>query len=415
MALKGVDVSVHQGAIDWKKVAKDGVKFAILRAGYGREISQKDKYFEVNYAGAKAAGIKVGAYWYSYADSVARGEQEARTFLKAIEGKKFDLPLFFDQEYETAILKLSDATRTDIVLRFVKTVKDAGYECGLYSSTDFLKNKLVTSRVADLKIWLAEYGPKLHYTGKVWAWQYSSKGRVSGIKGNVDMNHGYFEIAAPTKTQTQNSTGLLIDVYKRQVEVYDLERTCLDCGYRGEFDGNCPECNSSNLNEGYGQDTTIFVSTENLTDEVSYETDTGSVKNCFRLTAGDDLMTATVRLCNPSGGGYIWCITDDTKEDMSDELVAKINSYDELCHHYDEEAGSSIDATILVSYNELVDKYKSMNENLEKITSPIAGYSNLVKAYFSAIEFGSYLQTSMTVSYTHLVRDGVPLSVDPEG
>ena len=187
----------------------------------------------------------------------------------------------------------------------------------------------------------------------------------------------------------------------RTVEVYDLERTCLDCGYRGEFDGNCPECNSSNINEGYGQDTTIFVSTENLTDEVSYETDTGSVKNCFRLTAGDDLMTATVRLCNPSGGGYIWCITDDTKEDMSDELVAKLNSYDELCQHYNEEAGSSIDATILVSYNELVDKYKSMNENLEKITSPIAGYSNLVKAYFSAIEFGSYLQTSMMPTYEH--------------
>lgn len=187
----------------------------------------------------------------------------------------------------------------------------------------------------------------------------------------------------------------------RTVEVYDLERTCLDCGYRGEFDGNCPECNSSNINEGYGQDTTIFVSTENLTDEVSYEIDTGSVKNCFRLTAGDDLMTATVRLCNPSGGGYIWCITDDTKEDMSDELVAKLNSYDELCHHYDEEAGSSIDATILASYNELIDKYKPMNEDLEKIASPIAGYSNLVKAYFSAIEFGNYLQTSMMPTYEH--------------
>ncbi len=187
----------------------------------------------------------------------------------------------------------------------------------------------------------------------------------------------------------------------RTVEVYDLERTCLDCGYRGEFDGNCPECNSSNIKDGYGQDTTIFVSTENLTDEVSYETDTDSVKNCFRLTAGDDLMTATVRLCNPSGGGYIWCITDDTKEDMSDELVAKLNSYDELCQHYNEEAGSSIDAAILASYNELVDKYKLMNENLEKITSPIAGYSNLVKAYFSAIDFGGYLQTSMMPTYEH--------------
>ena len=190
---KGIDVSVHQGKIDWKKVKAAGIDFAIIRAGYGREISQKDKRFEENYVNAKAAGIKVGAYWYSYADSVSRGEQEAKTFLEVIKGKKFDLPVFFDQEYEKNILALTDAERTDIVLAFVKTVQAAGYDCGLYSSTDFIKNKLVTSRVSHLKIWLAEYGSKLHYTGKVWAWQYSSKGRVNGISGYVDMNRGYFE------------------------------------------------------------------------------------------------------------------------------------------------------------------------------------------------------------------------------
>ena len=191
--MKGIDVSVHQGKIDWKKVKAAGIDFAIIRAGYGREISQKDKRFEENYVNAKAAGIKVGAYWYSYADSVSRGEQEAKTFLEVIKGKKFDLPVFFDQEYEKNILALTDAERTDIVLAFVKTVQAAGYDCGLYSSTDFIKNKLVTSRVSHLKIWLAEYGSKLHYTGKVWAWQYSSKGRVNGISGYVDMNRGYFE------------------------------------------------------------------------------------------------------------------------------------------------------------------------------------------------------------------------------
>ena len=112
---KGIDVSEHQGVIDWAKVAKDGVQFAVLRAGYGRELSQKDKQFERNYAGAKAAGIKVGAYWYSYANSVERGEQEARTCLKVLEGKCFELPIFFDQEYEKSILALSNKTRTDIV------------------------------------------------------------------------------------------------------------------------------------------------------------------------------------------------------------------------------------------------------------------------------------------------------------
>ena len=192
MALKGIDVSEWQGTIDWRKVAKDGVQFAVIHAGYGRELSQKDKYFERNYAGARAAGIKVGAFWYSYADSVARAEQEARTCLKVLDGKHLDLPVFFDQEYEPGILKLSTKTRTDIVLKFLETIKAAGRPCGLYSSTDFITTKLQANRLTAYPLWIAEYGSKLHYTGKVWAWQYTDKGRVAGIKGRVDMEHGYF-------------------------------------------------------------------------------------------------------------------------------------------------------------------------------------------------------------------------------
>ena len=192
MRSKGIDVSEHQGVIDWAKVAKDGVQFAVIRAGYGRELSQKDKYFERNYAGAKAVGIQVGAYWYSYANSVERGEQEARTCLKVLEGKRFELPIFFDQEYEKSILALSNKTRTDIVLKFLETVKGAGRKVGLYSSTNFITTKLQADRLTAYPLWLAEYGSELHYTGKVWAWQYTSKGRVAGIRGNVDCNHGYF-------------------------------------------------------------------------------------------------------------------------------------------------------------------------------------------------------------------------------
>lgn len=225
---KGIDVSVHQGKIDWKKVKASGIDFAIIRAGYGREISQKDKRFEENYAGAKAAGIKVGAYWYSYADSVSRVEQEARTFLKVIKGKKFDLPVFFDQEYEKNILALSNNARTNIVLAFIKIVQAAGYDCGLYSSTDFIKNKLVTSKVSHLKIWLAEYGPKLHYNGKVWAWQYSSKGRVGGIKGNVDMNLGYFE----------NSTSNLVRRGDKGSEVGKVQKWLNAVGYSLKIDND---------------------------------------------------------------------------------------------------------------------------------------------------------------------------------
>ena len=230
MTLKGIDVSEYQGVIDWAKVAKDGVQFAVIRAGYGRELSQKDKYFERNYAGAKAAGIQVGAYWYSYADSVGRGEQEAKTCLKVLEGKRFDLPIFFDQEYEPEILKLSNNSRTNIILKFVQTIKAAGYECGLYSSTNFITTKLRANRLTTYPLWLAEYGSKLHYTGKVWAWQYTSKGRVAGIRGNVDCNHGYFE-------QTKNTDDGLLRKGDRGDDVKLLQRRLNLLGWQLTEDG----------------------------------------------------------------------------------------------------------------------------------------------------------------------------------
>ena len=221
MTLKGIDVSEWQDTIDWRKVAKDGVQFAVIHAGYGRELSQKDKYFERNYAGARAAGIKVGAFWYSYADSVARAEQEARTCLKVLDGKHLDLPVFFDQEYEPGILKLSTKTRTDIVLKFLETIKAAGRPCGLYSSTDFITTKLQANRLTAYPLWIAEYGSKLHYTGKVWAWQYTSKGRVNGIKGNVDCNHGYFAQAKNTDSNLlrKGDTGAAVKLLQHRLNI----------------------------------------------------------------------------------------------------------------------------------------------------------------------------------------------------
>lgn len=227
MTLKGIDVSEHQGVIDWGAVAKDGVQFAVIHAGYGRELSQKDKYFERNYAGARAAGIKVGAFWYSYADSVARAEQEARTCLKVLEGKHLDLPVFFDQEYEPGILKLSTKTRTDIVLKFLEIIKAAGRPCGLYSSTDFITTKLQANRLTAYPLWIAEYGSKLHYTGKVWAWQYTDKGRVAGIKGRVDMDYGYFAQAKNTDSNLlrKGDTGAAVKLLQHRLNLVGSQLT----------------------------------------------------------------------------------------------------------------------------------------------------------------------------------------------
>lgn len=227
MRSKGIDVSEHQGHIDWAKVAKDGVQFAVIRAGYGRELTQKDDNFEQNYTAAKKAGIQVGAYWYSYADSVKRAEEEAKTCLKVLEGKHFELPVFFDQEYEKSILALSNKTRTDIILKFLEIIQAAGRKCGLYSSTNFITTKLEASRLRQYPLWIAEYGSKLHYTGTVWAWQYSSKGRVSGIRGNVDCNHGYFAQQATTNDGllSKGDTGAAIKLLQHRLNLVGSQLT----------------------------------------------------------------------------------------------------------------------------------------------------------------------------------------------
>lgn len=181
----------------------------------------------------------------------------------------------------------------------------------------------------------------------------------------------------------------------REIAVYDLESYCLECGYRGEFIHACPECDSKNIIEGYGDDTNIFVSFENLADDIVYSTDVDSVKNCFKLEAGDDLMTSTVANCNPNGGEYIWYFSDELKSDMSDELLGKIEEYDKLYEYYQSEHVVKINTDVLNSYNELVDKYYSMNNELKKLPEEIVGYSELMNAYYETIDMNLFLSSNM--------------------
>lgn len=126
------------------------------------------------------------------------------------------------------------------------------------------------------------------------------------------------------------------DSVERSISVYDLYTVCTNCGHRGEFNDVCPECDGTDLLY-YGDDTTICVSADNLTDTITYNTDVDSIKNCFKLEAGDDNMTAAVVACNPNGSAYLYYFSDEQKRDMPDTLVDKIDSYDELVESYTEE------------------------------------------------------------------------------
>ena len=185
-------------------------------------------------------------------------------------------------------------------------------------------------------------------------------------------------------------------ILRRTISVYDLQQTCNDCGHRGEFTDKCPKCNSVNITNGYGEDTLIFVTSDELaSDGIEMTTDNDAVKNCFKLEAGDDLMTATIRNCNPNGTDYIWYFSDAMKEDMSDELVKKLDSYNELYKYHYSDSIYNIDSDLLGKFNNIVDNYSAYNEDLQKIETPIKGYSSLMNAYYNTIDLGLYLKSSL--------------------
>ena len=207
----------------------------------------------------------------------------------------------------------------------------------------------------------------------------------------------------------------------RVISVYDLEAYCLECRYRGNFSDVCPECGSDSVWAGYGEDTRIFVSTENLADEITFATNVDSVKNCFRLEAGDDLMTASIINCNPNGSNYIYYISDELKEDMPIELVERLNSYDVLFDYYQNESIFSPSATAISDYNSLVDDYKKWYSDLSKIPPSFTGFPELMNAYYDTIDFSLYLEHSLmpsaemdnTNAFTQAgkIYSGIPLSI----
>lgn len=187
--MRGIDVSKWQGTIDWKKVKASGVDFVIIRAGYGMNVDPR--FFE-NYAGAKAAGLNVGAYWYSYALSRQAAEIEAECCKRTLAGKSFEMPIYYDIEEPNQLAK-SAAFVSALVTTFCTALEKAGYFAGLYMSRSPLQTKTTEDVRTRFAIWAAEYNTRLNYRGAVGMWQKSSSGKVYGISGNVDIDECFVD------------------------------------------------------------------------------------------------------------------------------------------------------------------------------------------------------------------------------
>lgn len=192
MKRKVIDVSEWQDNIDFAKVKADGVTGVIIRAGYGKYDYQRDKMFDTNYAKAKAAGLNCGVYWYSYADSTASAIEEAKVCMKALKGKKFEYPIYFDLEEQSQFSR-GRAFCDSIVKAFCGELEKNGYFAGLYISRSPLQTYISSDVANRYALWIAEYGSRCNYNGSYGMWQYSSTGRVNGINGNVDMDECYVD------------------------------------------------------------------------------------------------------------------------------------------------------------------------------------------------------------------------------
>lgn len=213
----GLDLSVWQKSVDFKKVKESGRSFVLIRAGSGGTADQR---LEEHYAGALAAGLSIGAYWFSYALSAADAAGEAEACLKAIAGKKLAYPVAFD--FEDASVKnaekkgvsLTPKTVTDMALAFCDRIKVGGFAAAIYANPDYLKRWYQADRIAGIDLWLAAWGtsdpPSADKSGSCQIWQYavlgsaddvkngraSAVGSIPGVSGAVDADVSYKDYTA---------------------------------------------------------------------------------------------------------------------------------------------------------------------------------------------------------------------------
>ena len=192
----GIDVSKWNGSIDWNAVKNSGVSYVIIRCGYrgsSTGVLVEDPKFRSNIKGAKAAGLKVGAYFFSQAVNEVEAVEEASMAINLVSGYGLNYPLFLDVEASGGRGDgISRETRTAVCRAFCATVQDSGYSAGIYANKTWFNEKINTGSLTNYKIWLAQYASAPTYSATRYdMWQYSSKGKVSGIKGSVDMNISY--------------------------------------------------------------------------------------------------------------------------------------------------------------------------------------------------------------------------------
>ena len=235
---KGIDVSYHNGTIDWKRVKQSEVEYAIIRCGYGtNDKSQDDKKWEENVKGCTDNNIPYGVYLYSYADTVEKASSEADHAIRLLQGKKFKYPVYYDLEEDAIRKRLSKTEIANIAKTFCNKLSAKGYTVGIYANKDWFTNYLTDSCFNNWTKWVAQYNTVCNYQGKYDMWQCSSTGSVPGISGNVDLNYSYSPFENSNGGGNTNNGGTTTKysdgLNEIEGELYYFKNNRIDTSYTG--------------------------------------------------------------------------------------------------------------------------------------------------------------------------------------
>ena len=227
----GIDVSRYQGNVNWSQVAASGNEFAIVRIGSSNSGGlYVDPYFLQNVNGAHAAGLRVGAYYYTYARTQQAVADELSLFLNAMQGLQLEYPVFVDVE-DSSLTSLGRAQLTSLVRYAMDILYQRKWYGGWYSYTSYINNYLNAAELNDYPLWVADYRSTLGYNGSYAMWQYSGSGAVRGIGGACDLNYSYrdflpviqaggFNNYGPSGPQMESVTGYSLVVFNARTEYF---------------------------------------------------------------------------------------------------------------------------------------------------------------------------------------------------
>ena len=241
MQIKGIDVSKYQGDIDYNKIKNSDIKFVIIRAGYGQ--NNIDGKFVRNITECNRLGIPCGVYWFSYALNPAQAEKEAQSCLSAIKPYKLQYPVCFDFEYDSVSysvkhgVNVTKESASAIAIAFLSEIEKAGYWATNYTNLDFSKRYFSNYVMTRYDVWAARYSSTPTDIAKTAGlWQYSSKGKVAGISGNVDMDIAHKDyptlIANKNKNNSSNNkSSTTVQPGNGYTSVPDMYKLVFDAKY----------------------------------------------------------------------------------------------------------------------------------------------------------------------------------------